>query len=130
MFTIEEVKAAHRNVKSGADFPQYVQDLILLGVRNYSLFVGDGHIAYAGDGDFRTQSQPSWPAKVIAPQGDAAALATYLKLHQQGGSDYPAFCSQAAETGVEKWVVDTVAMTCTYYDRVGNAMIVETIPVP
>ena len=32
MFTIEQIKNAHAKVKSGADFPTYVQNLIKLGV--------------------------------------------------------------------------------------------------
>lgn len=29
MFTLDQIKAAHNKVKSGADFPAYIQDLIL-----------------------------------------------------------------------------------------------------
>ena len=32
MFTIQQIKDAHSKVKSGADFPQYMQDIIALGV--------------------------------------------------------------------------------------------------
>jgi uncharacterized protein YbcV (DUF1398 family) len=30
--------------------------------------------------------------------------------------------------GVEKWTVDTTAMTCTYYDKSGKMMLEEEIP--
>ena len=43
MFTIDQIKEAHSKVKSGADFPQYVQDLIKLGVIHYTTYVRDGH---------------------------------------------------------------------------------------
>ncbi len=33
MFTIEQIKEAHAKVKSGADFPNYIHDLIILGVK-------------------------------------------------------------------------------------------------
>lgn len=37
MFTIEQIKEAHSKVKSGADFPNYIQDLIILGVKDMTL---------------------------------------------------------------------------------------------
>jgi hypothetical protein len=33
MFTIAQIKKAHSKVKSGEDFPVYIQDLIALGVQ-------------------------------------------------------------------------------------------------
>ena len=30
MFTIKQIKDAHSKVKSGADFPKYMQDIIVL----------------------------------------------------------------------------------------------------
>ncbi|MGB4398918.1 MAG: DUF1398 family protein [Daejeonella sp.] len=35
MFTAEQIKAAHSKVKSGADFPAYIQDIKALGVTGY-----------------------------------------------------------------------------------------------
>lgn len=32
MFTVEQIKTAHSKVKSGADFPAYIQDIKKLGV--------------------------------------------------------------------------------------------------
>ncbi len=52
----------------------------------------------------------------------------YLKIHQQGQTDYLTFCKHSAETGVEKWTVDLLEMTCTYYDKAGNIMLMEEIP--
>jgi hypothetical protein len=39
MFAIEQIKAAHSKVKSGADFLNYVQDLIKLGITSYETLV-------------------------------------------------------------------------------------------
>jgi len=33
-----------------------------------------------------------------------------------------------AKSGIEKWIVVMAKMTCTYYDKNGNALLVETIP--
>jgi uncharacterized protein YbcV (DUF1398 family) len=46
MFTLEEIKAAHAKVKTGTDFPKYIQDLIKLGVQYYNAFAITGHTDY------------------------------------------------------------------------------------
>ena len=43
MFTVEQIKAAHSKVKSGADFPKYIRDIKLLGVTAYETWVVDSH---------------------------------------------------------------------------------------
>ena len=53
MFTIAQIKEAHSRVKSGADFPAYIQELITLGVQGYETFVNDGHVEYLGADNFR-----------------------------------------------------------------------------
>lgn len=130
MFTIDQIKAAHAKVKSGADFPKYVQDLIQLGIKEYSNYVADGHIVYTGTDGHELTSDARYPLKEVAAQGNREQFARYLKAHQQGQTDYPAFCSHSAETGVDKWVVDMDAMSCTYYDKAGNTILTEAIPVP
>lgn len=35
MFTAEQIKTAHRKVKSGADFPAYIKEIKVLGVTHY-----------------------------------------------------------------------------------------------
>jgi uncharacterized protein YbcV (DUF1398 family) len=128
MFTVEQIKAAHARVKSGADFPAYIRDLKQMGVTAYTTWVMDGHTEYFGENNFRTQSKPMYGNMKIAGTSDRESFQQYLKNHQQGKSDYPAFCNQCAETGVEKWVVSLDAMTCTYYDNAGKNLLVEAIP--
>lgn len=128
MFTIEQIKAAHAKVKSGADFPAYVQELKQLGIRNYAHDVSDGHIVYHGPGGFTLVADAKWPATIIAGKPSKEMLQQSLQLHQQGKTTYPEFCMEAAGAGVEKWVVDMQAMTCTYYEKAGQAMLVEPIP--
>jgi uncharacterized protein YbcV (DUF1398 family) len=129
MFTIEQIKAAHSKVKSGADFPGYIQEMKSLGVRLYEHFVADGHIQYYGDSNFSIAAAAKWTPMEIAATGSAEKLQHSLTIHQQGQTGYPIFCQQSAAAGVEKWVVDTTKMTCIYYDRAGNQMLAETIPI-
>lgn len=128
MFTLEQIKTAHSKVKSGADFPAYVAEIKKAGIRSYELFVSDGHVQYNGANSFVLHADAKWDSISIASTGDPAALQQSLKIHQQGGSDYMSFCRESAEAGVEKWVVDAIAMTCTYYDKAGNNMLEEIIP--
>ena len=130
MFQLTQIKDAHAKVKSGADFPVYVQALIQLGVLAYDTFVTDGHTLYTGTNNFSIQSEPKYAPLDIAQISDPEKFKQYLQMHQQGQTDYPAFCNHAAETGVEKWTVDMAAMTCTYYDRSHNKMLEEKIPTP
>lgn len=128
MFTIEQIKEAHSKVKSGADFPKYIQELNNLGVQSYENFVTDGHAEYLGENDYKAISAPKYKEISIAETSDSEQFKHYLKIHQQGETDYLTFCRHSAETGVEKWKVDMLEMTCTYFDRKGNQMLVEEIP--
>jgi len=130
MFQLQEIKEAHSKVKSGADFPKYVQDLIKLGVTKYDTFVDDGHTVFVGNNNYQLQSPPKYSTLKVENTSNAEKFKNYLKIHQQGQTDYPTFCNHSAETGVEKWTVDMKLMTCTYYDKLSNQMLEEKIPTP
>lgn len=127
MFTIDQIKAAHSKVKSGADFPAFINGLKNLGVASYETFVNDGHTDYYGADSYTTSSDAKYPALHISEQADGEAFRTALKLHQQGGTSYPQFCEDCARTGVEKWTVSIGGMTCTYFDCSGAIVLVENI---
>lgn len=128
MFTIEQIRAAHSKVKSGADFPAYVQEMKLLGILFYKHFVSDGQIEYHGANNLTLTAEAKWLPVEIAEASNEEMLKYSLLIHQQGQTNYITFCKQAAEAGVEKWIVDMGNMTCTYYDKSGNTMLKEQIP--
>lgn len=128
MFTIDQIKAAHSKVKSGADFPAYIRDLKQLGVQHYTTYVADGHTDYKGDDGFSASSEAKYVAKEIATESNGEQFVADLRNHQKGGTDYPTFCSDCAKNGVHNWVVDLNKMTCTYYDNDGIEILVEQIP--
>ena len=130
MFKLEEIKEAHSKVKSGADFPKYIQDLIKLGITRYDTFVSDGHTLYFGENNYQVQSEPKYSTLEVANVSNAEKFKHYLKIHQQGQTDYPTFCNHSCVTGVEKWTVDMNHMTCTYYDKANSQMLEEKIPTP
>jgi uncharacterized protein YbcV (DUF1398 family) len=130
MFTLDQIKAAHSKVKSGADFPAYIQELIGLGLKKYESFVADGHTVYHGAERYSITSEPGYDAKDIVTESNKEQFIADLKEHQQGKTDYATFCSDCAKNGVEKWIVDMEQMTCTYYDKRGNEILEEQIPTP
>ncbi|ATP55632.1 phage envelope protein [Pedobacter ginsengisoli] len=127
-FTVKQIETAHQKVKSGADFPAYIREIIALGVKSFETFVIDSHTDYYGDNGYLVTSDPQYTSLRIAGKSDSERFKSYLKDHQKGGSDYFTFCMQCAETGIEKWIVCTEKMTCTYYDYLGEEVLVETIP--
>jgi uncharacterized protein YbcV (DUF1398 family) len=130
MFTLNQIKEAHSKVKSGADFPGYVQELIKLGIIYYETYLSDGHTEYQGKDNYRIQTTGRGTILKVTINSDQETFRYRLKEHQQGNTDFMTFCKQAAENGVEKWSVDMRVMTCTYYDTAGNKMLVEEIPAP
>lgn len=128
MFTIEQINESHALVKSGIDFPAHVQRMIVMGIESYTVNVKDGHAEYVGTDSYRIQSEPKYPTQLIANNADIEKFREYLKMHQEGHTDYITFCTHAAETGVDKWIANFKTMTCTYFDKQGNVMHTEEIP--
>ena len=128
MFTTEQIKAVQSKVKSGADFPSFIQDLKKLGVIHYDTFVSDGHTDYYGDKDYKTSSTAKYESLGISEVSNAAQFKADLKVHQQGKTDYLTFCRDCAKSGIEKWEVRIDNMSCTYFDKAGNEVLVEEIP--
>ncbi len=129
MFTIQQIKEAHSKVKSGADFPQYAQDIISLGVMSYETFVFDNHTNYFGKNNFQVSSEGMNEILAIADKCDSNQFKSDLKAHQQGKTTYPEFRQDCAKSGIEKWIVIMDKKTCSYYDKAGNEVLVETIPI-
>lgn len=128
MFTIQQIHDAHSKVKSGADFPKYIQDIIALGVTSFETFVFDNHTDYFGKDNFQTSSEGFSETLTIANESNIEQFQSDLKSHQQGNTDYMTFLKDCAKSGVEKWIVVMDKMTCSYYDKNGNEMLVEKIP--
>lgn len=128
MFTVAAIEEAHDKVKSGADFPKYIQEIKAMGVLSFETWVNDSHTEYFGAQGYQTSSVPQYENLSISRITDKDRFISQLKIHQQGETDYYAFCKDCAETGIEKWVVDLEKMTCTYFDHAGHEILVERIP--
>ncbi|MDR2236188.1 MAG: DUF1398 domain-containing protein [Chryseobacterium sp.] len=128
-FTIDDIKAEHAKVKSGADFPQYIRALKELGVSRYITYVSDQNTDYFDeDNQLAATRGENDPVRSISGIVNLEEFTKKLKLHQQGGTDYPTFCTDCAQNGIEGWKMDLNAMTCTYFDKEGNDVLTENIP--
>ena len=127
-FTIDEIKAEHQKVKSGADFPKYIREIKNLGVSHYTSFVDSGNTKYFDAKNNFAETGAKYDTLKISEDLNLDQFKTRLKLHQQGGTDYPTFCKDCAENGVEGWKMDLNEMTCTYFDTKGNDVLVEKVP--
>ncbi|WP_027003990.1 DUF1398 domain-containing protein [Hugenholtzia roseola] len=128
MFTIEQIESAHRKVKSGADFPAYIKEIKSLGVTHYQSYVTDGHTDYYGVGDHAATTPAKYEPITIAEIPEIEKFKAELLAHQQGKTNYLTFIKMCAETGIEKWEISMDKMTCTYYDKAKNKILVEKIP--
>ena len=128
MFTVEQIKAAHSKVKSGADFPAYIQEIKALGVTHYEAYVTDGHIDYHGANNYTAKPPAKYDPLVIAPTANSEQFKAALVAHQQGKTDFLTFIRMCATFGIERWAICMDKMNCTYYDKAGNEILVEEIP--
>lgn len=128
MFTLQQIEDAHKKVKTGADFPKYIQKLKEIEVQYFVTWVIDSHTEYFGSNNFVTKSSAKYSDLIIAEICDKEKFITQLKEHQKGNTDYLQFCNDCATCGIEKWVVDLSEMTCIYFDVNGNELLVERIP--
>ncbi|MEJ2883506.1 DUF1398 domain-containing protein [Pedobacter sp. GR22-6] len=128
IFTAVQIQSAHSKVKSGADFPAYIKAIKELGVTHYEAYVADGHIDYHG-ADHHTATTPAkYETLTIADTAKIETFKAELLAHQQGKTDYLTFIKMCATCGIEKWEICMEQMTCTYFDKTGNEILIEKIP--
>lgn len=128
MFTVEQIKTAHSKVKSGADFPAYIREVKAFGVTHYEAYVTDGHIDYHGANHHTAKAPAKYDPLPVADTSNSDEFKAGLVAHQQGKTDFLTFLKMCATTGIEKWSIRMDNMTCTYFDKSGNAILVEEIP--
>ncbi|RXJ45780.1 DUF1398 family protein [Gelidibacter gilvus] len=70
MFTLEDIELAHGKIKSGAEFPKYIQEIKGLGVTAFDTCVTDSHTIYFGKNGFQATPKPQYDAMTIANKSD------------------------------------------------------------
>lgn len=128
MFTQEQIKAEFAKVRSGADFPSLIEGFKQIGIAGYQHFVADGVTIYTDGNGVQLTTPAKYNELPVASITSVKQLKDALTVHQRGETDYLTFCTQAAAAGVDKWIVGTTDMTCTYYAANGQEMLQEIIP--
>jgi uncharacterized protein YbcV (DUF1398 family) len=126
VFTIEQIEELHGRLGSAETLSDYVRALAALGVARYDSFVSDGHSEYVGRDSHRVTSRPVHEELIVAESSDRDAFLDHLRRHEQGETGYLEMSRGLADSGIERWTVDTV-MTMTFTDRSGAVLLVDQI---
>jgi len=127
MFTIEQIDDLHGRLGSTKTLPDYVRALKVLGVERYDSYLADGHSEYFGEGGQRVVSPPVHEVLAVAETGQSETFLEHLRRHEQRQTTYLEMSMGLAQSGIQKWTVDTGRMTMTFYDKSGREMLVEQI---
>jgi uncharacterized protein YbcV (DUF1398 family) len=127
MFTMRQIDELHTRLGKSRMLAQYVRSLQAIGVEHYESYVSDGHSEYFGKNGHTIVSPPVHDLLVVADVSQAESFLQHLRRHELGKTSYMDMSRGLAESGIEKWSVDAVGMTMTFYDKLGNAMLVNQI---
>jgi uncharacterized protein YbcV (DUF1398 family) len=127
MFTIEQIDDLHDRLGKMATFTQYVRALNLIGVETYDSYLTDGHSEYFGRDGYTVKSAAVHEKLTIADTSNRQEFLEHLNLHNEHKTSYIEMSNGLANSGIEKWTVDTNKMTITFYDKAGNEMLIEAI---
>lgn len=127
MFTIEQINDLHTRLGSAKTLSEFVRALKALGVERYDSYVADGHAEYFGQGGQKVVSPPVHEVLAVAEIGQHETFVQHLRRHEQRETTYLEMSIGLAQSGIEKWTVDTGRMTMTFYDKSGREMLVEKI---
>lgn len=127
MFTLETINRGHEQF-TGPDFPKLIAYFKELGMVENSADLQNGKVTYRSDQEQVLEKSGYQVQTPVADWTNSEAFRTRLASHQAGQTDFPTFCEDSAQAGIAGWKTDLVAMTCTYYDGKGQAVLVEAIP--
>ena len=127
MFTIEQINELHGRLGSSRTFAEYVRGLKALGVERCDSYLADGHSEYFGERDYKVMSLPVHELLPVAETSQRESFLEHLRRHDRRETTYLEMSRGLAESGIQKWTIDTGRMTMTFYDRAGREMLVEQI---
>jgi uncharacterized protein YbcV (DUF1398 family) len=127
VFTLAQIDDLHTRLGRAETLADYVRGLAALGVVRFESFLVDGHSEYVGADGQRVVSPPHHEVLAVAEVSDRAAFSEHLRRHRDKETSYVEMSRGLAASGVEKWVVDTAALTMTYCDRAGDVLLVDHV---
>lgn len=126
-FTLGQIDDLHGRLGKQQTLRDYLQALHALGVRRYDSYVTDGHSEFFGEGSQKVVSPPAHEVLPISDMSDAAMARRHLDRHEQGQTSYLEMSRGLANSGIERWTVDTTEMTMVFCDKRGNELVTENI---
>jgi uncharacterized protein YbcV (DUF1398 family) len=127
MFTIEQIDDLHARLGSASSLAEFGRGLTALGVEQYNSYLADGHSEYFGQGGHRVVSPAVHEVLLVAETGQRETLSSTPAPARAGPVDLLRNVQGLAQSGIEKWTVDTGWMTMTFSDKAGIKMLVEQI---
>jgi uncharacterized protein YbcV (DUF1398 family) len=116
-FTIEQINDLHARLGRART----------LGVERYDSYLADGHSEYFGQGGHRIVSPLVHEVLPVAETGQRETFRQHLGRHERRETTYLEMSRGLAQSGIEKWTVDTGRMTMTFHDKAGKEMLLEEI---
>ena len=127
MFTMAQIDDLHARLGRADSLGDYLRGLAVAGVVRFESFVSDDHSEFFSADGLRVVSPAHHEVLPVAEVSDRSTFLVHLRRHSAGETSYLEISEGLAESGVEKWVADTTALTMSYLDRAGAVLLVEAI---
>ncbi|MGC2446299.1 MAG: DUF1398 family protein [Candidatus Sulfotelmatobacter sp.] len=127
MFTIEQINDLHARLGSTKTLAEYVRALKALGVERYDSYLADGHSEYFGQAGQKVCSPAMHEVLAVAENSQRETFLEHLRRHERRETTYLEMSRGLAQSGIEKWTVDTGKMIMMFCDKAGREMLVEQI---
>ncbi|MGA8246567.1 MAG: DUF1398 family protein [Nocardioides sp.] len=124
---MDDIDDLHARFGRAETLADYARGLAALGVARFESFLFDGHSEFFGADERRVVSSPHHEPMTVADAADGDAFLEHLERHRNKKTSYAEMSAGLAASGVEKWVVDTSALTMTYCDMSGEPLLVESV---
>ncbi|MGJ9422901.1 DUF1398 family protein [Aeromicrobium sp. CF3.5] len=127
MVSLQQIDDVHARLGTAELLVDYVRALAALGVTHYDSFVIDGHTEYRTVEGTDLVGPPHHDRFEIAESADPEAFHAVMAQVELGALDYTQMSSALARCGVERWSVDTAALTMAYCDTTGGNLLIEQL---
>jgi uncharacterized protein YbcV (DUF1398 family) len=127
VFTWAEIDDLHARFGRAESLGDYLRALAAIGVVRFESFVTDGHSEFFGADGHSVVSPAHHELLSIAGVSDRDAFLHHLRDHGAGKTSYVEMSTGLAQSGVERWVADTNALTMTYCARDGVIFLVDHV---
>lgn len=126
-FTMEQINDIHDRLGNADTLLAYAQELHALGVEHADSYLTDGHSEFFGKDGYTVRSTAEHETFLIAKKSDKQNFLRHLKLHELGKTSYVEMSKGLADSGIEKWIIDTRKLTMTFYDKADNELLVDKL---